>query len=140
MEQAAMRRRVASARVAELATTTVDGRPHVVPVSFVILPDRIATIVDHKPKTTTALRRLDNVRAHPAFSLLIHHYEENWQQLWWVRVDGDAEVVEGRAAIDELLPHFLEKYPQYRSRPPVGPAIVMRPQRWVGWAASGSRA
>lgn len=135
-----MRRRVASARVGELATITPDGRPHVVVVCFVLEPDRITTVVDQKPKTTTALRRLDNVRANPAVSLLVHHYEEDWSQLWWVRVDGEAEVVEAHDAVADLLPPLVEKYPQYRSRKPAGPAIVIRPARWVGWMAAESRA
>jgi PPOX class probable F420-dependent enzyme len=139
MEQAAMRRRVASARVGELATTRADGRPHVVVVCFALEPDRITTVVDQKPKTTTALRRLENIRANPAVSLLVHHYEEDWSQLWWVRVDGRAEVVDARDEVAALLPPLVEKYPQYRSRTPVGPAIVIRPSRWIGWMAAESR-
>lgn len=140
MEEATMRRRVASARVAMLSSTTPEGHAHVVPVCFAIVDDSIVTVVDRKPKTTTALRRLDNVRAHPTVSLLFDHYEEDWQQLWWVRVDGTARVVDDRGTIGELVPSLVEKYPQYRSHPPVGPAIVIRPRHWVGWDGSGSRA
>lgn len=132
-----MRRRVTAARVGQLATTTAGGRPHVVPVCFALDRDRIVSFVDRKPKTTPALRRLDNVRANPEVSLLAHHYEEDWQQLWWVRVDGTAVVVDDALAIGELLPRLVEKYPQYRSHPPPGPAIVLKPTRWVGWMASG---
>lgn len=128
-----MRRRAASARVATLATTTVDGRPHLVPVCFALADERVVMIVDDKPKTTTALRRLENIRANPAVSMLIDHYEEEWDQLWWVRIDGRAQVVASESAIAKLLPHLLEKYPQYRSHPPIGPAIVVEIERWVGW-------
>ena len=54
-------------------------------------------MVDDKPKATTALRRLDNVRAHPAVSLLVDHYDDDWTRLWWVRVDGTAVVARRRA-------------------------------------------
>jgi len=137
MERAAMHRRVASARVGQLATTTPEGRAHVVPVCFAFVDEQIVTVVDRKPKTTTALRRLDNVRAHSTVSLLVHHYEEDWQQLWWVRVDGEAQVVDDAVTVNEMLPDLMEKYPQYRSRPPDGPAIVMQPRHWVGWTGSG---
>lgn len=132
-----MRRRVTAARVGQLTTTTAAGHPHVVPVCFAFVDDRIVTVVDRKPKTTPALRRLDNVRANPEVCLLAHHYEEDWQQLWWVRVDARAVVVDDQVTISELMPALMEKYPQYRSRPPIGPAIVMEPTRWVGWMASG---
>ncbi|NED70315.1 TIGR03668 family PPOX class F420-dependent oxidoreductase, partial [Streptomyces sp. SID10244] len=56
--------------------------------------------------------------------------------LWWVRVDGLADVVDadtatGVAAIDLLA----EKYPHYRTRRPDGPVIVVRDLVWHEWAA-----
>ena len=81
-----------------MRATDADGRsaPHVVPVCFALDGDTVVTAVDAKPKTTAALRRLDNVRAHPDGRLLVHAYDdEDWTQLWWVRVDGRAEVLTG---------------------------------------------
>src|SRR5947207_15569308 len=86
--------RFAAAPVARLATVTADGRPHVVPCCFALTGDRIVTAVDGKPKSTLALRRLDNVRAHPAAALVVDHYDDDWSQLWWIRADGDGRVVE----------------------------------------------
>ena len=95
-----LRQRLAQARVGRLATVTADGRPHVVPVCFALAGGRIYTAVDAKPKSTRALQRLDNVRATGRASLLVDHYEEDWSQLWWVRVDGPAEVIDSSAALD----------------------------------------
>ena len=53
-------RRVAAARVGRLATIGADGRPHVVPVCFVLDGDTVYSAVDRKPKRTTALQRLAN--------------------------------------------------------------------------------
>ena len=92
MDEHELRRRVASSPVARLATLRADGTPHIVPVCFALEGDRIVSVVDHKPKSTTSLRRLDNVRAHPAVSLLVDHYDDDWTRLWWVRVDGTAIV------------------------------------------------
>src|SRR4051794_26234471 len=97
MDRSEMRRRFGNARVARLATVTRDTRPHVVPCCFALAGDRgaIYSAVDGKPKSTTALRRLDNVRANPFATLIVDHYDDtDWSQLWWVRVDGAARVIE----------------------------------------------
>ena len=121
--------RLAQARVGRLATVTAEGRPHVVPVCFVVHEDRIYTAVDAKPKRTAALARLDNVRATGRASLLVDHYQEDWSRLWWVRADGPAEVIESDAAIDALA----AKYDQYRAARPAGPVIAIAPDRWRSW-------
>jgi PPOX class probable F420-dependent enzyme len=123
-----------SAPVAILATLDDRGRPHLVPVCFALLAeDRVVTAVDHKPKRTTALRRLDHVRARPAVSVLAHHYEDDWAALWWVRADGTGTVVEQPGA--DLLAPLAVKYRAYAEQPPAGPAIVVTIERWSGWAA-----
>ena len=124
--------RVAAARVGRLATVTAEGRPHVVPVCFAFLGGTIVTAVDAKPKSTRALRRLENVRATGRASLLVDHYEEDWSELWWVRVDGSAEVISSEAAIDALA----AKYEQYRAARPAGPVIALRPEAWRSWIPS----
>ena len=124
---------LAAARVGRLATVTPDGRPHVVPVCFALHEGRIVTAVDAKPKASRALARLANVRATGRASLLVDHYEEDWTRLWWVRVDGAAEVLESDRAVDALA----AKYPQYRAERPAGPLIAIAPERWRSWVASG---
>ncbi|HEV3452461.1 MAG TPA: TIGR03668 family PPOX class F420-dependent oxidoreductase [Acidimicrobiia bacterium] len=134
MEPALMRSRLEAAPVAILATTDDRGHAHLVPVCFALLADdRLVTAVDHKPKRTSALRRLDHVRARPAVSLLAHHYEDDWAALWWVRADGAAVVVDHPDA--DLLAPLTAKYRPYAERPPLGPAIVVTIERWTGWAA-----
>jgi PPOX class probable F420-dependent enzyme len=126
--------RLAAARVGRLATVTADGHPHVVAVCFALLGEDIVTAVDAKPKSTRALKRLENVRATGHASLLVDHYEEDWSRLWWVRADGPAEVIESEPAIDALA----AKYEQYRAARPAGPVIVLRPERWRSWIPSGT--
>ena len=121
--------RVALARVGRLATVTPAGRPHVVPVWFALEGGGIVTAVDAKPKATTALARLENVRATGRARLLVDHYAEDWSQLWWVRVDGAAEVLQSDRAIDALA----AKYEQYREARPAGPVIAIEPERWRSW-------
>lgn len=131
-----MRRRVEQARVARLATITPEGDPHIVPVCFAIDGDRIVTAIDDKAKTTTALRRLDNVRAHHQVSLLVDHWSEDWSALWWIRIDGTAHVVDDGPDLDTAIAALEQKYhDQYGIHPPKGPAIIVEAERWRGWAA-----
>lgn len=132
-----MQRRFLQARVARLATVGRDGAPHLVPVCFSATAEQAVTAIDNKPKTTPNLKRLDNVRANPAVSLLVDHYEEDWSLLWWVRADGVARVVDDERELAVLLEPLLEKYKgHYGLKPVNGPAIVVELQHWTGWAAS----
>jgi PPOX class probable F420-dependent enzyme len=134
------RSRLASARVAHLATAAADGRPHVVPCTFALLDDTtIVSAVDHKPKRTTALRRLANIADNPQVALLADHYAEDWDRLWWARADGTARIVEPgsepelRAAAVRGL---SARYGPYLARPPEGALIVIAVARWSGWSAA----
>src|SRR5579862_2932491 len=94
MDGAEARERFASSMVARLATIGYTDDPHLVPITFALIGEStLVTAVDHKPKRTTALRRLANIAAHPQVSVLVDHYEDDWDRLWWVRADGRARVV-----------------------------------------------
>ena len=120
------------ARVARLATVGPDGRPHVVPICFALDGDTLYTAVDEKPKSTRRLRRLANIEANPRVEVVVDHWDEDWSKLWWVRLAGEARIVEQDERGLELL---LAKYRQYRDRPPAGPFIVVTIQRRSVWGA-----
>jgi PPOX class probable F420-dependent enzyme len=122
-----MRRQVGEARVGCLATVTTAGRPHVVPCCSVL------SAVDAKPKSTPALRRLDNLRAHPAASLLVDHYSDDWGELWWVRLDGNGRVVTSGHERDRAITLLAGKYEQYEATPPPGPVIALDVTAWRSW-------
>ena len=82
------RLRFAAGRVARLATATAAGQRHWVPLEFAVDGDRVLSVVDAKPKRSTALRRMANVMEIPRVSLLVDHYDDDWSALWWVRADG----------------------------------------------------
>lgn len=130
-------RRVAAARVGRLATVGTDGRPHVVPCCFALGDDVVYSAVDAKPKSTRELKRVANIRATPAVSLVVDHYDDDdWSALWWVRIDGEAAVVDSdrdEAAALELL---VAKYQQYRGDPPAGPFLAVTGLRWRSWKAT----
>ena len=120
-------------RVARLATVAADGRPHVVPICFALDGDTLYTAVDAKPKSTRALRRLDNIESDPRVEIVIDHYDEDWSKLWWVRLSGRARVIDHDARGLELL---QAKYPQYRDDPPAGPFVVVEIEGRTGWQAA----
>jgi PPOX class probable F420-dependent enzyme len=133
VDAAEARRRFAAARVARLATADAVAQPHIVPVTFVVDGDFVYSAIDHKPKRTTALKRLANIEANSRVALLADEYDDDWSRLWWVRADGSARVLEpGAAPAVELL---CDRYEQYRERPPEGPVIEVRVERWSGWSA-----
>ncbi len=125
--------RVEAARVAQLATVTPEGRPHIVPCCFLRTGDTIWSAVDAKPKTTLALRRLENLRVHPAVSLLVDHYEEDWDRLWWIRLDGEAQVLAEAAARNQAIDALAAKYSQYVERRPPGAVIAVTITGWRAW-------
>jgi PPOX class probable F420-dependent enzyme len=134
LDRATARRLVGQARVGRLATVTGDGHPHVVPCCFARLGERAYSVVDGKPKSTTMLKRLDNVRANPAASLLVDRYDDDWTRLWWVRLDGTARVVGAEGERAEALAALVDRYPQYREDRPQGPMLAIDIGRWTAWA------
>lgn len=135
LTEAEARNRLAVARVARLATVGTDGRPHLVPVTFALDGGYAYIAIDHKPKTTTNLRRLRNIRENPRVALLADHYEDDWSALWWVRADGRARVLETGEDQQNPLNLLVAKYAQYREFRPEGPVIAIEVHRWTGWAA-----
>lgn len=140
LDAADARQRFASRPVARLATSGADGRPHLVPFTFALggrpgRGDRIYSAVDAKPKSSTDLRRLRNIRANPRVAVLADHYEDDWAALWWVRADGQATILDDPAAMAPALALLARRYLQYRERPPGGPVISIQVARWAGWAA-----
>ena len=136
MEDDELRRRFASSPVARLSTVRPDGAPHVVPMVFTLVGDTVFSAVDAKPKRSTALQRLTNVRAEPRCALLADHYEADWNRLWWVRADGVATVVDEPDAGHPGLAALVERHPQYRVQPPAGPLVVVTVERWSGWSST----
>jgi PPOX class probable F420-dependent enzyme len=135
------RERFAAARVARLATADAAGRPHLVPVVFAVDGDVVYSVVDAKPKRTTALRRLGNVAQNPAVALLVDHYDDaDWDALWWVRADGVARVLDpaedgeaARAEAARAVQLLRVRYPQQRA---VGAVLAVDVRRWSGWSAA----
>lgn len=129
---------VRSARVARLATVRPDGRPHLVPITFALVDDEtLVFAVDAKPKRSTDLQRLRNIEAHPSVSVLVDSYGDDWSALWWVRLDGVAEMVRSEPRRSQLVEPLVTKYEQYRTARPREAVVAVRIESTATWAADG---
>ena len=131
------RRFLEAQRIAHLATADVHGRPHVVPVCFVVFRNSIYITIDDKPKQTdsASLKRLRNIAKNPAVALVADRYEdENWSRLGWVMVRGNAEILgtgSEHAAAQQLL---RNRYPQMEAMAlEKHPVIAIRIDRATSW-------
>lgn len=136
MDETEIRRRLGEERVAHLATTGADGKPHIVPICFVLVAGEIFFAVDHKPKSTTDLQRLRNIAINPDVAVLADHYEEDWGRIWWARIDGRARVLDAGDAAERAIDALSARYPQYRRERPTGPVVSIHIDRLSGWSAS----
>ena len=131
--------RLSETPVGHLATADANGRPHVIPVCFAYDGHHIYSVLDAKPKrgSLTGLRRVRNILANPQVSLVIDHYDEDWTRLWYLLVQGRAELVEDGPEPPETIALLREKYPQYRDMQLDGnPVIRITPERVTGWSGS----
>jgi PPOX class probable F420-dependent enzyme len=129
------RARVGRARVARLATVRSDGTPHLVVVTFALHGDTVVSAVDDKPKRSQHLQRVRNIEERPAACLLVDHYDDDWSALWWVRLDGEAQVVRDEPRRTEVLAPLAAKYAPYREVLPTGPVIVLTVRSTASWSA-----
>ena len=124
------------ARVATLATIRADGRVDLVPITFAFDDQVVVTAIDHKKKSTTELKRLDNIGQFPEVTLLADHYnDQDWTHLWWVRIRGRAKVHQAGSEYERALDLLSDRYPQYVETRPKGAVIVIDRTELTGWKA-----
>ncbi len=124
------------APVGRLATADANGVPHVIPVCYALMDGLIYSVLDQKPKraTLTRLRRVRNILVNPQVSLVVDHYEENWERLWYILISGHAELLEEGAERPAAIQILREKYAQYRAMDiDPNPVIKITPSHVVSW-------
>jgi PPOX class probable F420-dependent enzyme len=141
---------LAQARRIVLCTTAGNGSPRPVPVCFAVAvgdgvadsgESRLYTPLDEKPKGVADPHRLARVRdivARPAVTLLADRWDEDWDRLAWLRLEGTASLIEpGAGKIDEhsaAVRALRARYPQYSAHAlesrPVIRIVVTRATFW----------
>ena len=125
---------VRAARVAHLATADASGQPLVIPICFAFNGKEFFSPIDEKPKRTTRLKRLRNIAENPKVSLIIDHYDEDWQRLAYVLIRGTAKILARGQRHRKGVRLLRRKYSQYRKMAiHERPMIVITPQRLTSW-------
>ena len=112
------------------------GAPHVTPVCFAIAGETLYITIDQKPKRDQSkpLQRLRNIALNPSVAVVVDHYEEDWTQLGWVMLRGDAQVLHSGVEHDDAQMLLRSRYPQYREMQLESlPVIAIRVTRTTGW-------
>lgn len=104
---------------------------------FALSGDTLYSAVDRKPKRSRTLRRIENARARPDVTILVDHYEDEWDALWWIRLRGRARVLDAGEERARALALLAEKYPQYRRDPPDGPVLAVDVRERREWSSRG---
>ena len=92
-----------------------------IPVCFALASDSIHgeiiySVLDQKPKRTSLnrLRRVRNIVANPHVALVVDHYEEAWDRLWYILIRGQAELLEDGEERVTAIGLLRQKYDQYQ--------------------------
>jgi PPOX class probable F420-dependent enzyme len=106
---------ISESRVAHLGTADRAGQPLVVPICYAFDGAILYSAIDAKPKTRPfgELRRIRNIRENCRVSVVIDHYDERWERLRYVIIDGTATILSDGAEFTRGADLLLAKYPQY---------------------------
>lgn len=130
--------------VACLAQQDLNGGPQALPFVFTRVGRSLWSPVDGKPKKRAQLSRLEWIAADPRVLVLVDHYEDDWSQLWWLKLAGHASVVdEHEPGWQDAVSGLAGKYPQYEQTPMfAGKPTMVRIEilHWKSWACSGESA
>jgi PPOX class probable F420-dependent enzyme len=124
-------------RVARLATADENGSPTLIPVCYAFDGMRFFTPLDQKPKRVDVmqLRRVHNIEARHEASLLIDQYSDDWSQLGYVQIYGQAELIYPQHPLHpQALILLRQRYKQYATMTlEILPCIIITPQRIRSW-------
>ena len=123
-------------RVARFASADANGQPHLVPVCYCLMGNSAYFSIDEKPKQARGrrLKRLRNIAQNPKVALVVDHYDEDWSQLGWVMLRGQAEILDDGDEHARAQQALRARYPQYRSmRLDVLPVVAIRIGKVASW-------
>lgn len=103
-----------SVRVARLALINRKNLPEAMPIVFGRHEDTLFSPVDGKPKRSSNLARIKNIKANSNTMLLIDHYSQNWEELWWLRLVCVSEIVTDPSYAKCYQNILKKKYEQYQ--------------------------
>jgi PPOX class probable F420-dependent enzyme len=125
-------------RIGHLATADASAVPHVVPVCFGLLADRLYITIDQKPKRQGPLKRLRNIAANPHVAIVFDRYDEDWRHLAWVMLHGRAEILTAGGEHARAQALLRSRYKQLGAMQ-IGelPVIAIAIERVASWGDLG---
>jgi len=130
-----------SHRVARFATAEHGGQPHVVPICYAVYDNSVYFTIDEKPKQLRdkPLKRIRNLQINPHVALVVDRYEEDWTQLGWVMVQGEAALLDDGEEHTKAQRLLKARYPQLHGMQ-IGdlPVIAVRIKHVVSWGDLGT--
>lgn len=132
------RRRLANHVHGVLATLHAERGPDPQPVVYAVSDDGyVGVAIDTvKPKTSSRLRREDNLEADPRAALLLDHWDaDDWSRLWWVRADLRHIAEPSKELLEDLADRLARTVPQYADKP-FHRVLACRITNITGWSAS----
>lgn len=111
------RRFLSKQRLGHLATADASGKPHVVPVCFVLLDSTVYIAIDEKPKRgdPLRLRRLRNIAENPRVAVVVDVYDDaDWSRLGFVLLSASARILNQGDEHARAISALRDRYPQYR--------------------------
>ncbi|MDQ6896194.1 MAG: pyridoxamine 5'-phosphate oxidase family protein [Actinomycetota bacterium] len=121
-----------------LCTMHPERGPDPQPVVFAVTDDgHVGVPIDRvKPKSSSRLKREDNLAADPRATLLVEHWEiEDWSRLWWVRAELRHVPQPPLAVTEDLADRLANSVPQYADKP-FHRILVCRVVGVTGWSAA----
>jgi len=127
-----------SHRIARMATVDESGKPLVLPVCFVYDGKFVYSPIDKKPKTVSAkkLKRVRNIISNSNISLVVDNYVEDWSLLYYLIIQGTAEIICEGQEYQTALALLADKYSQYieMGLESLGaPVIKITPEQIISW-------
>ncbi|HEV7206049.1 MAG TPA: pyridoxamine 5'-phosphate oxidase family protein [Jatrophihabitans sp.] len=122
-----------------LCTLHPERGPDPQPVVYAVSGDgHVGVPIDSvKPKSSTRLKREDNLEADPRGTLLIEHWDaDDWSRLWWVRASLRHVPAPPVSLTDDLADRLARTVPQYADKP-FYRVLVCRIVGVTGWSAAG---
>ena len=123
-------------RAGRLATADGQGTPHVVPICYAYDGHVIYSAIDLKPKRVRPrqLKRIRNIITNPKVALIVDGYNEDWSQLAYVSIQGEAAVLEDGDEREHAEGLLRQKYAQYEKLLDRGcPVVKITPTSVASW-------
>lgn len=127
--------RVRGAPFGVLGTVDAVLGTHLVPAVFVTDGNVLVTPIDRiKAKASGPLRRTANLQSDSRATFLVDHRSDDWDDLWWVRLD---LAFAGEHPPQALwIDQFADKYDQYASPEAIATLLHFEVRSCRGWSAT----